>query len=68
MSQNTYFIKFTNKEEYEINKNILGNPNDHYLIDYPTCVYLVDLRLTNEEYEVIKSKGLNINLDLPTIK
>ncbi len=67
MSKNYYIIKFNDKEEYEINKSKLIASSEYRTISTKNHFWVLH-RLTVEEYEKIKSNGINISFDSETLE
>lgn len=66
MSKNSYIIKFTNKDEYEIHKHQLVASSEYDTISTFNHFWVLHF-LTSEEYDKIKSYGINITLDEETL-
>jgi plasmid rolling circle replication initiator protein Rep len=62
MSKKSYIIKFNDKDEYENHKHQLIASSEYDTIDTRMNFWILHY-LTNEEYDKIKSYGINITLD-----
>ena len=67
MSKESYIIKFNDIADYENHKDKLVASSEYDTIEFTTSFWVLHY-LTEEEYEKIKSHGINITYDIKIIR